>query len=91
VFGRATTTLGIGPDSSRYCSAAVRQRLQRIHENSARHLSVSFIHNQMTIFGDLLGPAFAASRVQHISDLYSKFALGPHHVSKYGRNPISDG
>jgi len=34
-----------------------------------------------------LGPAFAASRVQHLSDLYSKFALGPHHVSKYGRHP----
>ena len=28
----------------------------------------------------LLGPAFAASRVQHISDLHSKFALGPRHV-----------
>jgi len=27
-----------------------------------------------------LGPAFAASCVQHISDLHSKFALGPHHV-----------
>jgi len=27
-----------------------------------------------------LGPTFAASRVQHISDLHSKFALGPHHV-----------
>ena len=26
------------------------------------------------------GPAFAASRVQHISDLHSKFALGPCHV-----------
>jgi len=35
-----------------------------------------------------LGPAFAASRVQHISDLHSKFALGPHHVSKYGRHPL---
>jgi len=34
------------------------------------------------IFGDFLGPAFPASRVQHISDLHSKFALGPHHVSK---------
>jgi len=32
---------------------------------------------QMAIFGDFLGPAFAASRVQHISDLHSKFALGP--------------
>jgi len=28
-----------------------------------------------------LGPAFAASCVQHLSDLHSKFALGPHHVS----------
>jgi len=25
------------------------------------------------------------SHVQHISDLRSKFALGPHHVWKYGR------
>jgi len=30
----------------------------------------------------------AASRVQHISDLHSKFALGPHHVLKYGRHPV---
>jgi len=28
--------------------------------------------------------------VQHISDLHSKFTLGPHHVWKYGRHPISD-
>jgi len=35
----------------------------------------------------LLGTAFAASRVQHLSDLHFKFALGPHHVSKYGRHP----
>ena len=28
----------------------------------------------------LLGPAFAASRMQHISYLHSKFALGPRHV-----------
>ena len=34
-----------------------------------------------------LRPAFAASRVQQLSDLDSKFALGPHHVSKYGRHP----
>jgi len=34
----------------------------------------------MAIFGDFLGPAFAASRVQHISDLHSKFALGRRHV-----------
>jgi len=25
-----------------------------------------------------MGPAFPLSRVQHISDLHSKFALGPH-------------
>jgi len=36
---------------------------------------------QMAIFGDFLGPAFAASRVQHLSALRSKFALGPHCVS----------
>jgi len=40
------------------------------------------------IFGDFLGPAFTASRAQHVSDLHSKFALGPHHVSKYGRHPM---
>jgi len=39
-------------------------------------------------FWRLLGPAFAASRVQHISDLHCKFALGPHRVSKYGRHLI---
>jgi len=42
------------------------------------------------IFGDFLGPAFLASRVQHISDLHSRFALGPHHVSKYGRHLFCD-
>ena len=41
--------------------------------------------------GEFLGPAFPASRVQHISDLHSKFALRPHYVCKYGRHPISDG
>jgi len=35
---------------------------------------------QMAIFGDFLRPVFAASRKQHISDLHSKFALGPRHV-----------
>ena len=38
----------------------------------------------------VLRPVFPASRVQHISDLHSKFALRPHHVSKYGRHPICD-
>ena len=37
-----------------------------------------------------LRPVFAASRMQRISDLHSKFALRPHHVPKYGKHPISD-
>jgi len=40
---------------------------------------------KMAIF---LRPVFPASRVQHISHLHSKFALGPYHVWKYGRHPI---
>jgi len=32
----------------------------------------------------------SASRVQHISDVHSKFALRPHHLWKYGRHPVSD-
>ena len=39
---------------------------------------------------DFLRPVFAASRVQRISDLHSKFALRPHHVPKYGKHPVSD-
>jgi len=31
---------------------------------------------------------FPACRVQHISDVHSKFALRPRQVSKYGRHPI---
>jgi len=27
----------------------------------------------------ILSPAFPASRVQHVSDMHSNFALGPHH------------
>ena len=37
-----------------------------------------------------LRPVFPASREQHVSDLHSKFTLGPHYVPKYGRHPISD-
>jgi len=42
------------------------------------------------IFGDFLRPVFAASRVQHVSDLHHKFALRPHHVRTYGRHPACD-
>ena len=41
--------------------------------------------NRWQIFGDFLGTAFPASCAEHIRDLHSKFALGPHHVQKYGR------
>jgi len=40
--------------------------------------------------GDFFASCISASRVQHISDMHSKFALRPHHVCKYGRHPISD-
>jgi len=42
------------------------------------------------LFGDFLRAVFSAGRVQHVSDLHSKFTLRPHHVRKYGRHPISD-
>ena len=32
------------------------------------------------LFGDFLRAVFSASRVQHVSDLHSKFTLGPHHM-----------
>jgi len=37
-----------------------------------------------------LRPVFPVSRMQHVSDLHLKFALKPHHVSKYGRHPLCD-
>jgi len=43
------------------------------------------------IFGDFLRPVFSASRMQHVTDLYLKFALRPQHVWKNGRHPICDG
>ena len=33
--------------------------------------------------GDFLHPVSLASSVQHISDMYSKFELRPHHLWKY--------
>ena len=34
-------------------------------------------------FWRFLRPLFAASRVQHVSDLHPNFVLRPHHVWKY--------
>jgi len=45
---------------------------------------------RLWFYGEFLGPAFPASRVQHVLDLHSKFALGPLHVWKYGRHPFCD-
>jgi len=45
---------------------------------------------QSSADGDFLRPVFPVSRVQHISDLHSKFALMLHHVWKYGRHPLCD-
>jgi len=42
----------------------------------------------MAIFASFLHPVFPVSRMQHISDLHSKFALRPQHVWKYGKHPI---
>ena len=50
--------------------------------------SCAMVH-RWQFLATFLGPALPASRVRHISALHSKFALGPHHVSKYGRHPIS--
>jgi len=45
---------------------------------------------QMAIFCVILRPVFSLSRVPHISDLHSKFAVRPRRVWKYGRHPTSD-
>jgi len=34
--------------------------------------------------GEFLRPVFSVSRMLHISDMLSKFALRPHHVREYG-------
>ena len=58
-------------------------------EDTARQSSAMVPRWQIS--GDFLHPVFSASRVQHIWDLHSKFALRPHYVWKYGRHPICDG
>jgi len=45
---------------------------------------------QVAIFCTIFASCISASRVQHISDMHSKFVLRPHHLWKYGRHPISD-
>ena len=44
---------------------------------------------RLRFLATFLHPVLSASRMLHISDTLSKFALRPHHVWKYGRHPIS--
>jgi len=55
-------------------------------EDSTRQ-SCATVH-RLWLFASFLHPVFPASRMQHISDVHSKFALRPHHVWKYGRHPL---
>ena len=48
----------------------------RSYEDTARQICAMV--PRWRFFGDFLRPAFPASRVHHISDLHSKFALRPH-------------
>ena len=51
-------------------------------EDIARQICVML--PRWRISRNFLRPVFSASRVQHVSDLHSKFALRLHHVWKYG-------
>jgi len=45
----------------------------------------------MAIFGIIFAlTVFSVSRMQHVSEMHSKFALKPRHVWRYGRHPIFD-
>ena len=67
-------------DHKRYVCPSTRQRSMSSCKDTMKLLQ------QET--QDVIGPVFPASRVQHISDLHSKFALRPHKVPKYGRHPV---
>jgi len=43
----------------------------------------------MAIVDDFFASVFAASRVEHVSDLHLKVALRPHHVGKFNVNYTS--
>jgi len=59
-------------------------------EDIARNVVRWCADGELFYFWRFLRRVFSASRVQHISDLHSKFALRPHHLWKYGRHPIFD-
>jgi len=81
--------MGVGPVFTAGGKVQKSAGLMSQHDNRAWQ-SCAMVR-RWWIFGDFLGPAFSASRVQHVSDLHLKSALRPHHVWKYGRHPICDG
>jgi len=44
----------------------------------------------MATFRRFFGSCISSEPRADVSDLHSRFALGPHHVSKYGRHPFCD-
>ena len=66
-------------------------QVSRAMSSQLRHLSTigKKLLTRWRFLATFLRPIFAASRVPRISDMHSKFVLGPHHVWKYGRHPIS--
>jgi len=68
-----------------------KQKLKMVAAAMLNFSRSSNAHEEWCRAVSFLCPVFSVSRVQHVSDLHSKFALGPHHVWKYGRHPICDG
>jgi len=84
-------TIYCGDVWRRYCCLTRFFRLW-IRALVARYSPTKLCHGaQMANFLRFLRPVFAASLMQHVSDLHVKFRLRPHHVCKYGRHPICDG
>ena len=67
-----------------------RDRCDDVSQTPAECADCCSVHIHARADDEILRPVFSASRVQHISDLHSKFTLKPHHVWKYGRHPICD-
>ena len=63
-----------------WLTPTVRSNAAKIAEDIGLARQSCAMVRRRGIFGDFLRPVFAASRVQHIPDMHSKFALGPHHV-----------
>jgi len=79
-FGGAAT----GPKFTILCEHVEELLLNKFFSRMSIHALVAKIQPNKVVRWceevDFLRPVFPASRVQHISDLHSKFALRPHHV-----------